>query len=353
MNNVTYFDRCIDLTLYDNSGRVMQTIRTPKWGPKPDITVKGMVVAGDTGIDTEVAITNFSSISSVSDVSYVGIDMYYGQNNISSLMSHQKIICSVLYADDSKQPPDRQVLLHCTAANSFINIMTKAYENKTADAAKPTEVLLSSLLSDWIKAYNDAVNAEKWSAEFKSMVRLASLPKILADETVYAKTKLMATQSTGSLGQYLDDLNEALAEPTEIDGIEVAGGSMYCVVSAGQLLVLPTTSAQSASKSAYNKAGIGVRTMNYVASAFRNGSTLNFKCLWQPDLQTFTPFRIATNLVLGKSVAGHMISVPSGFVTTSILPGMTWQFGTITGGNYMQGQAILPISAYEDAEKLQ
>ena len=60
VQNGIYFDRCIDLTFYDENMTPKWYLKTPEVGYKPDITIKGTLIEGSYSISSFISITNLS-----------------------------------------------------------------------------------------------------------------------------------------------------------------------------------------------------------------------------------------------------------------------------------------------------
>ena len=55
-----YFDRCIDLDFYNTDMEHIASLRTPKRGLKPTITIKGLFIEGGYAIDSYISIQNMA-----------------------------------------------------------------------------------------------------------------------------------------------------------------------------------------------------------------------------------------------------------------------------------------------------
>lgn len=133
VQNGIYFDRCIDLTFYDENMNPKGYLKTPEVGYKPDITIKGTLIEGSYSISSFISITNLSYEFDINSIYYIKAKMYYrglkGKTvgNLENYQGHV-ILFSVLYADQEKEPPNRAIRFQCTvSANDYTRLGTKLY----------------------------------------------------------------------------------------------------------------------------------------------------------------------------------------------------------------------------------
>src|SRR5574344_809969 len=133
VHNGIYFDRCIDLTFYDENMNAKRFLKTPEVGYKPDITIKGTLIEGSYSISSFISITNLSYEFDINSIYYIKARMYYrgliGKTvgNLENYQGHV-ILFSVLYADQEKEPPNRAVRFQCTvSATDYTRLGTKLY----------------------------------------------------------------------------------------------------------------------------------------------------------------------------------------------------------------------------------
>lgn len=120
-----YFDRCIDLDFYDTDMEHVASLRTPKRGLKPTITIKGLFIEGGYAIDSYISIQNMAFDIDVAYIGYIKARMYYSgleENTFDSEISNKvrqghTIMYRVLYADQEKEPPNRCVRFQCVVAS--------------------------------------------------------------------------------------------------------------------------------------------------------------------------------------------------------------------------------------------
>ena len=133
VQNGIYFDRCIDLTFYDENMNPKGYLKTPEVGYKPDITIKGTLIEGSYSISSFISITNLSYAFDINSIYYIKARMYYrgltGKTvgNLEKYQGHV-ILFSVLYADQEKEPPNRAIRFQCTvSATDYTRLGTKLY----------------------------------------------------------------------------------------------------------------------------------------------------------------------------------------------------------------------------------
>ena len=133
VQNGIYFDRCIDLTFYDENMNPKGYLKTPEVGYKPDITIKGTLIEGSYSISSFISITNLSYAFDINSINYIKARMYYrgltGKTvgNLDKYQGHV-ILFSVLYADQEKEPPNRAIRFQCTvSATDYTRLGTKLY----------------------------------------------------------------------------------------------------------------------------------------------------------------------------------------------------------------------------------
>lgn len=124
LNKGCYFDRGVDLYFYREKGaKPVYILRTPPSGLKPAISVVGNLIEGSYGVDTVISVQNLSYDLDIQDVSFIDCRMYYfgierGKNPMFDLIPKRgrQYMFSVLYTDQDKQPPNRNVMFRCTVA---------------------------------------------------------------------------------------------------------------------------------------------------------------------------------------------------------------------------------------------
>lgn len=228
-----YFDRAIDLHLYDSSRKLLAVIKTPKSGIKPSITVKGVMIEGSYAVNSYISIQNMAYDINVNAVAYIKCRMYYngiteakGSNSeLDKMKNGNIIIFSVLYADQEKEPPNRAVRFQCTvaaqdytrysmlgkvASNGSITYTKKVDENKKKKGSgekKADSKWIIDVIQDWAKSYNEGLPVDSG----KDMLNLNSELKITAinydeefDDKKYKLSLLPGDFKLGSILKYIN-----------------------------------------------------------------------------------------------------------------------------------------------------
>lgn len=233
LKNGYYFDRAIDLHLYDSSRKLIAAIKTPKTGIKPSITVKGTMIEGSYAVNSYISIQNMAYDINVNDVAYIKCRMYYngitGANGSNEELDKMKngnvIIFSVLYADQEKEPPNRAVRFQCTVAaqdytrysmlGKVSNGGAIAYtkkpskkKNSTGEGEQKSNAKwIVDVIQNWATAYNDGLPADS-SGKMLPLYSELRISAINYDEEFDNKEyKLSLPNGDFKLGSILKTIN--------------------------------------------------------------------------------------------------------------------------------------------------
>lgn len=335
------FDRCIDVYIYDESLKEIARIVTPEYGPKPEIKVEGCIISNTYQISGKVTITNLERAINVDDSKYLRVEMYYkGSQMLQN--THKSIWYSVQFADQSKQPPNRQVCFNCLVAGTTPDIMSTPVTISKQDAnKKPIEDTLENVLRLVIKAYNE----EALPDTMKTVFRLNPDPVFRMGPTVavIAKNSKVALQwNEVAISSILDSLTMTTidAEPTGENAKKNKTFCTYCYYIEENNLVV-----------SLNPSELGnvitspdTLKLDYVQSAYRYGPVIHVKSMFDPRIhQDVTIVMSATNLS-GKKVAGKLVPLLSTFGTNMVqfrpVGGINFIFST-NGENYMTFQGSI------------
>ena len=337
------FDRRIDVTMFDSSYNEVAKVFTPEIGSKPEIKVEGNIISNTYAISSKVTITNIERSVPVESVRFLYVELYYGGAKTNAIK--KGFLYDVLYADQSKQPPDRQVCFNCVVAGTSPNIMQQRCSIGELDAeGNPIEQTLDTLLRTVIAKYNLALVNYTHSPLLYQQLTLQSEP-LYRMANLYAekyKNKVIAYQCANkTLSEILDDLASASIDVealTENESIQKEYYALNFYTEQGRLVV-----ATNPSSSAELLEDNGVIDFTYVISAYRCGVVLHCATLFDPRIHQDITIRISRNAVIGKKVAGELLPMQTEVIRFRPVGGIKFSFST-TNENIMQMQGV----AYPD-----
>ena len=343
--NAELFDRCIDVYVYDKAHNPIATVCTPEYGPKPEIKVEGTILSRTFQIAGKVTITNLERSIPVENAKYLMVEMYYGAARTKDSM-RKRVLYEVLFADQSKQPPNRQVCFNCIVAGTSPSLMSWRTSIGSVDAeGKPLEQSLRQVLTDVIKAYNKGL--ESLNQSWYNDLRLDEEPELRMSS--YALIKFedyrTAAQWTDTpISDILDSLTvlSTDTEPIE-EGATVARSyiSFNYYVDKNKLVV-----AETPSNAFIPIAGQSEMELNYVLTAYRCGPQIHIRALFDPRIHQDVRVSINSAYLSGKKAAGEMIPLVKdpelGFVLFHPVGGIQFVFST-TNENWMTMQGVMYV----------
>ena len=334
------FDRCIDVSIYDESHVLIANITTPPYGPKPEIKVEGSILSNTYQISGKVTITNLERSVAIEDAGYLVVEMYYGGAATSKAL-RKSIIYKVLFADQSKQPPNRQVCFNCLVAGVTPDIMSKKTTIGKLDSNnKPLEQGFSEVLKEVIKAYNLALQTTNGS--WYSELKLDSEPELrmtASTQSVFSSLKVAAQWTDTSISSILESLSliSVGTEPITKDSSENKEYLAFSYYIENNKLVV----SENPSNKFTPIIGQPEIELNYVLSAYRYGPLIHAKTLFDPRIHQDTVLRISNINLSGKRVAGNLVpKLGAEKVMFRPVGGIEFAFST-TGENYMQMQGTM------------
>lgn len=339
------FDRCIDVKIYDINRTLIAEVNTPLYGSKPEIKVEGTILSNTFQISGKVTITNLERSVPVEQAEFLDVSMYYGGAKTSQAL-RKHILYHVQFADQSKQPPNRQVCFNCFVAGTTPDIMnTPATIGKLDAKGKPLETPLKQVLKDVISAYNSALQNEEsaWyndlMLEAEPELRMASITQAEFDGL-----KTAAQWTNAPLCNILDSLMLITkeTEPTTKGG---ATNKVYLAfnyyVEGNKLVVAEMPSNRFIAITAKEQI-----ELNYVLSAYRYGPQVHVRALFDPRIHQDSIVSINGTSLSGKRVAGDLIPLLKGVTGNNILfkpvGGIQFAFST-TNENWMQMQGTMYV----------
>ena len=338
------FDRCINVQIYSKDRTLIAEVKTPEYGPKPEIKVEGTILSSTYQIGGKVTITNLERSIPVENAKFLIVDMYYS-GAVSTAM-HKKIIYSVMFADQSKQPPNRQVCFNCIVAGTTPDIMSYRTSIGKLDAEnKPMELSLGAVLKDVISTYNKALLAAEPS--WYDTLCLDPEPELrmtAKTEANYNSITIAAQWTDASISEILDSLMEITVD-TEPIAKDATSRKRYLAfnyyLDNNKLVV-----AELPSNAFIPITGQKHLEMNYVLSAYRYGPQVHIRALFDPRIHQDMVISISATNLSGKKVAGNLIPLISdaefGVVLFRPVGGIQFAFST-TSENWMQMQGVMYV----------
>ena len=333
------FDRKINVYIYDSAYSEIGKVLTPNIGPKPEIKVEGTLISNTYSISSKVTITNIERSIPVEQAKYLYVELFYGGATDSRLK--KGFLYNVLYADQSKQPPDREVCFNCLVAGTSPDIMQQRCSIGEVDAeGNPVKQTLDALLRKVISCYNLALARATRNVLLMQTLLLEDAP-LYRMHPIYAekyKAKEIAYQcSNKMISTVIDELSSASTEKESINEQETLFTEYYALnfyIENNRLVVV---TAPSESAELINEEG--VIDLNYVISAYRCGPVIHCSALFDPRIHQDATIRISRNAVLGKKVSGELIPLSGEILKFRPVGGIKYAFST-TKDNYMQMQGI-------------
>ena len=339
------FDRCINVQIYDDNRMLLAEVKTPEYGPKPEIKVEGTILSNTYQIGGKVTITNLERSVPVENAKFLIVDMYYGGASVSAAL-HKQVIYSVLFADQSKQPPNRQVCFNCIVAGTTPDIMSSRTSIGKLDTNnKPMELSLATVLKDVISAYNKALLSAEPS--WYDKLRLEPEPELRMTATAktnYNSTTIAAQWTDAAISEILDSLMEVTVA-TEPIAKDATSHKYYLAfnyyIDNNKLVV-----AELPSNAFITITGKKHLELNYVLSAYRYGPQVHVRALFDPRIHQDMVISISATNLSGKKVAGNLIPLISdaelGVVLFRPVGGIQFAFST-TSENWMQMQGVMYV----------
>ena len=339
----TLFDRCIDVTVYDKNREPIATILTPEYGPKPEITVEGIIISNTYQISGKVTITNLERSIAVEEAEYLQVEMYYGgAKKVKAL--RKTVLFKVTFADQSKAPPNRQVCFNCLVAGTTPDIMSYPVTiGKIDGEGNPEAQTFDSLLRDVIAAYNEAVANEvpSWTKELS----LDSSPEYRltpSTKETFESVHVSAQWVNTPISSILDSLMICSVSSEPITENATYRKDYYAFnfyIDNKHLVVAENPSNNNIAFTEQEQL-----ELNYVLSAYRFGPIVHVRSLFDPRIHQDILLSINGTNISGRKAAGNLIPLltysSSGEVKFRPVGGIKYTFST-TGENWMQMQGVM------------
>ena len=237
-----YFDRCIDLDFYGTDMEHIASLKTPKRGLKPTITIKGLFIEGGYAIDSYISIQNMAFDIDITYIGYIKARMYYSgleENTFDNEISHKvrqghTVMYRVLYADQEKEPPNRCIRFQCVVASKdttmydtpmYISGGQMNYLNPLIPKGKVMAVItdksgsnapLKKVCEDIIKLYNEGIKNNTKAGTNKILYNSIKLSVLEIDEPL-EELVVQLTPGEYKLGDFIRQLNSSASE-TDLNG---------------------------------------------------------------------------------------------------------------------------------------
>lgn len=384
VQNGIYFDRCIDLTFYDENMNVKGVLKTPEVGYKPDITIKGTLIEGSYSISSFISITNLSYEFDINSIYYIKARMYYrgltGRTvgNLANYQGHV-ILFSVLYADQEKEPPNRAIRFQCTvSATDYTRLGTKLFtdgegvftleENPAKANSNEQEKSIGRKLKDVLmevcKLYNQSLPPRLKTGDTDLQIY-----KLIFDCKKHEDIDVdVGKNFSGNIGAYLSSINN---KTVTINGVMYNVFKVY--INQGTMnvsIVYPNDS--SLLEGEYFKErtdgggeysvqnAVGVASANviqgssndiplyYIKSAYRQETVINVTTLFDDRIYPGCNCKIVGSSIMGKSKnrslakdGSRITSYKNEMVTFRVTGKIDYEFSTTNGSSMnLQGPVV-------------
>lgn len=384
VHNGIYFDRCIDLTFYNENMTPIGFLKTPEVGYKPDITIKGTLIEGSYSISSFISVTNLSYDYDINSIYYIKARMYYRGlkgKKVGNLENYQGhiILFSVLYADQEKEPPNRAIRFQCTvSATDYTRLGTKLFtdgdgvftlEEKPSNAnnneqKKTVGRKLKDVLIEVCQLYNQSLPPKLKTGDTDLQIY-----KIVFDCKKHEDIEIDVGQNfSGNIGSYLSFVNN---KTITING--VMHNVFKVFINQGIMnvsIVYPNDSALLESEyykertdnggeySVPNAVGItpanvvngGLRDIPlfYIKSAYRQETIINVTSLFDDRIHPGCNCKIMGSSIMGKSKTrslakdgSKITSYKDEMVTFRATGKIDYEFSTTNGSSMiLQGPVV-------------
>lgn len=337
-----FFDKRIDLYFYSEKGVSLGYLATPETGAKPEIIVRGNLITEDTALSLEIVVTNLERDFPLNEVSWIRATMYYGRTLAEE--SRKSLIMNVLYADQSKGPPNRQVVFKCIVANATPKLLNQYIEFNYSDKeGNKVDKSLDSILKDFIVKCRDIQS--DWSAistggDLRNQLFLQEAPVYLG-----SKGKSVANETIpigywrGTVYQFLSFL---MSQFPSIEKAVDEESSEYRYCPSIHIFFSDTAlyvqGAPSTEGYFVDNENAEIR-LNHVLSAYRQGPIVFLKTLFDPRIDQTKTITISAFNIGGVRSLGKLVPLTKqGDIKFTPIGGIQFEFGTINGNSMsMQG----------------
>lgn len=384
VQNGIYFDRCIDLTFYDENMNPKGYLKTPEVGYKPDITIKGTLIEGSYSISSFISITNLSYELDINSIYYIKARMYYrgltGKTvgNLNNYQGHV-ILFSVLYADQEKEPPNRAIRFQCTVSatdytrlgtklytdgNGVLTLLEKPFNANNNTQNKSVSRKLKDMLMEVCKMYNQSLPPKLKTGDTDLQIY-----KIIFDCKKHEDIEVdVGKNFSGNIGSYISFLNN---KTVTINGVMYNVFKVFINQNIMNVsIVYPNDSSlidneyfkertdNGGEYSVQNAVGIipaNVSNGNssdiplyYIKSAYRQESIINVTTLFDDRIYPGCSCKIVGSAIMGRSKTrslakdgSKITSYRNEMVTFRVTGKINYEFSTTSGNSMiLQGPVV-------------
>lgn len=346
-----YFDKRIDLIFYSEKGKTLGYLNTPDVGEKPDITIRGTMISEDSSISVDVTVTNLERDFPIDAVAWIKATCYYGRTMAEG--SAKSFLMYILYADQSKGPPNRQVVFKCVFSSSEPNLFNKTVSFNYAKEGKAVDRPLDSVLKDFLAQCREiqaSMDYVKYGGDIRTFVQLTEEPKYIGDQTLKNATVLMGYWS-GTVYEFLSFIQAQFydKEPASEGSDLIHKFLRLHVYFENNTLVVQKNPSYTEPFVDYGNAKIRLK---HVLSMYRRGPIVHLKTLFDPRISQTTSITISSYNMGGAKSLGKLVPLEkTELVRFTPIGGIQFEFGTVNG-NSMEMQGVYEIASEEKVLRL-
>ena len=339
-----FFDKRIDLSFYGEDGTLLGILATPETGAKPEITVRGTLITEDTALSLEVIVTNLERDFPINMVSWVKATMYYGRTLAED--SSKSLIMNVLYADQSKGPPNRQVMFKCVVASScpklFNQVIEFNYSSKGESITKPLKSVLTDFTAKCKELQNQWDIIKNSQSDLKADLTLANEPVYLGFKSSDEEKQVLIGYWKGTVYQFLSYISSQFHDIEKIVDKDTNEKRYYPALhiffSGNKLYVQKNPSVDN---SFVDNENAEIK-LDHVLGAYRQGPIVYLKTLFDPRIDQTTTIMISAFNIGGTKSLGKLVPMnkesKENMIKFTPIGGIKFEFGTVNGNSMsMQG----------------
>ena len=363
VQNGIYFDRCIDLTFYDENMNPKGYLKTPEVGYKPDITIKGTLIEGSYSISSFISITNLSYEFDINSIYYIKARMYYRGlkgKTVGNLQNYQGhvILFSVLYADQEKEPPNRAIRFQCTVSatdytrlgtklytdgNGVFTLLEKPFNANNNTQNKSVSRKLKDVLMEVCKMYNQSLPPKLKTGDTDLQIY-----KIIFDCKKHEDIEVdVGKNFSGNIGSYISFLNN---KTVTINGVMYNVFKVFINQNIMNVsIVYPNDSSLIDNEYFKERTDNGSDIpLYYIKNAYRQETNINVTTLFDDRIYPGCSCKIVGSAIMGRSKTrslakdgSKITSYRNEMVTFRVTGKIDYEFSTTNGSSMtLQGPVV-------------